>query len=67
MTCENGVSKIVQITVTTLALIVLAVSLHGVMPVFFNMFRTTVRTIHYPIRSVALTDHFEASCVADQV
>ena len=66
VTCENGVSQVIKITAATLALIVLAIGLHRIMAVLLDMFRTTVRTMHLPVRPAVLTDHFEASCVADQ-
>ena len=66
MTCENGVSQIIKITGAMLALVVLTVGLHRVMPVLPDMARITVRTMHYPVSSAVLTDHFEAVCIADK-
>ena len=55
MTGENGVRA------------VLIVGLHRVMPVLPDMARITERTMHYPVSSAVLTDHFEAACVADKL
>ena len=67
MSCENSVSQVIKITGAMLTLIVLAIGLHCIMAVLLDMFRAAVRTVYHPVRPAALTEHFEASCVADQL
>ena len=40
MTAEDGVGQVIEIAVTMPALVVLTVSLHGIMPVLFDMLRS---------------------------
>ena len=46
MTAEDGVGQVIEIAVTMPALVVLTVSLHGIMPVLFDMLRITMGTTH---------------------
>ena len=64
---ENRIRQVIEVTLTGLAIVMLAFYLNIVVSILFDTLRITMWTANSAIRPAVLPDHFEAGFITDEV
>lgn len=67
VSCENRICQVIEVALTGLTVIVLALYLHIFVFILFDILRITVRTENSAIWPAVLTDHLKAGLITDEI